>query len=94
MDVIASASRWEGFNLGLAEGQWYGRPAVAYAVGAHPEQDVARLAAIDRELLHHLFVRPMPAEHRDKGAVDFGRQVVFSRELCDHWIEFTVLRRR
>lgn len=37
MDVMVSASLWEGFNLGLAEGQYYGRPVVAYRRGAHPE---------------------------------------------------------
>jgi glycosyltransferase involved in cell wall biosynthesis len=37
MDVVVSGSRWEGFNLGLAEGQFYGRPVVAYRCGAHPE---------------------------------------------------------
>jgi 1,2-diacylglycerol 3-alpha-glucosyltransferase len=37
MDVVVSASRWEGFNLPLAEAQRYARPVVAYRVGAHPE---------------------------------------------------------
>jgi 1,2-diacylglycerol 3-alpha-glucosyltransferase len=36
-DVCASASRWEGFNLPLAEAQYYGRPVVAYDLAAHPE---------------------------------------------------------
>src|SRR5262249_20810720 len=35
--VVASASRWEGFNLPFAEAQSYGRPVVGYACGAHPE---------------------------------------------------------
>ena len=37
MDVVASASRWEGFNLPLAEAQLHGRPVVAYRLAAHPE---------------------------------------------------------
>jgi len=37
MDVGVSATRWEGFNLPLAELQHAGRPVVAYRVGAHPE---------------------------------------------------------
>src|SRR5437773_3551424 len=36
-DVYITATRWEGFNLPLAEAQAMGRPCVAYAVGAHPE---------------------------------------------------------
>ena len=32
-----SLSRWEGFNLPLAEMQWYGRPVLAFNLGAHPE---------------------------------------------------------
>jgi glycosyltransferase involved in cell wall biosynthesis len=32
-----STSRWEGFNLPVAEMQWLGRPAVAFNLGAHPE---------------------------------------------------------
>ncbi len=32
-----SMSRWEGFNLPLAEMQWIDRPALAFNVGAHPE---------------------------------------------------------
>ncbi|MGH2968000.1 MAG: glycosyltransferase, partial [Solirubrobacteraceae bacterium] len=30
-------SRWEGFNLPLAEMQWCGRPVLAFNLGAHPE---------------------------------------------------------
>jgi glycosyltransferase involved in cell wall biosynthesis len=37
MDVVASASRWEGFNLPIAEAQYHRRPVVTYDVGAHPE---------------------------------------------------------
>jgi glycosyltransferase involved in cell wall biosynthesis len=32
-----SVSLWEGFNLPLAEMQWLGIPALAFAIGAHPE---------------------------------------------------------
>jgi glycosyltransferase involved in cell wall biosynthesis len=36
-DIYTSASKWEGFNLPLLEAQSFGRPAVAYNIGAHPE---------------------------------------------------------
>ena len=37
VDLGISVSRWEGFNLPLAEMQWLERPALAFDVGAHPE---------------------------------------------------------
>lgn len=37
VDVAVTASRWEGFNLPLAEAQFYSRPVVAYDLAAHPE---------------------------------------------------------
>ena len=36
-DFYATASKWEGFNLPLVEAQYFGKPAVAYDVAAHPE---------------------------------------------------------
>jgi glycosyltransferase involved in cell wall biosynthesis len=36
-DLGISVSRWEGFNLPLAEMQWYGRPVLAFDLAAHPE---------------------------------------------------------
>ncbi len=36
-DVYINTSRWEGFNLALAEAQFQGTPVVAYNVCAHPE---------------------------------------------------------
>ena len=36
-DLGVSLSRWEGFNLPLAEMQWLDRPALAYDLAAHPE---------------------------------------------------------
>jgi len=36
-DLLLSTSRWEGFNLPLAEAQFQGTPVVAYRLCAHPE---------------------------------------------------------
>lgn len=36
-DIYVTASRWEGFDLPLAEAQSFGRPVAALAVGAHAE---------------------------------------------------------
>jgi GT2 family glycosyltransferase/glycosyltransferase involved in cell wall biosynthesis len=40
-DLFVTCSHWEGFGLPLIEAQRFGRPSVAYAVGAHPEIAVA-----------------------------------------------------
>ena len=36
-DIYVTASRWEGFDLPLAEAQSFGKPVVALDAGAHPE---------------------------------------------------------
>ncbi|MHA2620211.1 MAG: glycosyltransferase family 4 protein [bacterium JZ-2024 1] len=36
-DIYCTASRWEGFNLPLAEAQHFAKPVIAYDTGAHPE---------------------------------------------------------
>jgi glycosyltransferase involved in cell wall biosynthesis len=36
-DIFVTASQWEGFDMPLAEAQWFGKPAVAFRVGAHSE---------------------------------------------------------
>jgi glycosyltransferase involved in cell wall biosynthesis len=36
-DAGVSVSRWEGFNLPLAEMQWLSKPTIVFNIGAHPE---------------------------------------------------------
>ncbi|MCK4647961.1 glycosyltransferase family 4 protein [bacterium] len=36
-DIYVTVSQWEGFDLPLLEAQYFGKPAVAYKIGAHPE---------------------------------------------------------
>lgn len=36
-DLFVTASKWEGFDLPLAEAQYFGKPVLAYKVGAHAE---------------------------------------------------------
>jgi glycosyltransferase involved in cell wall biosynthesis len=44
LDVYASPSLWEGFNLPLVEAAWFSVPAIAYNVAAHPETTAPLLA--------------------------------------------------
>jgi len=37
VEMGISLSRWEGFNLPIAEMQWLDRPVLAFNIGAHPE---------------------------------------------------------
>ena len=41
LDIYATASKWEGFDLPIVEAAWHGVPAVAYNVGAHGEHVTA-----------------------------------------------------
>ena len=59
-DLGISLSLWEGFNLPLAEMQWFGKPALVFDAGAHPEvvahpwylcRDVSEMAAKAIEIL-------------------------------------------
>lgn len=36
-DIFVTCSKWEGFGLPLIEAQYFGKPFVAYRIGAHPE---------------------------------------------------------
>lgn len=36
-DIFVTCSKWEGFGLPLIEAQHFGKPFVAYRIGAHPE---------------------------------------------------------
>lgn len=57
-DAYVTATMWEGFDLPLVEAQSYGRPAVAYKVGAHGEvvhdEITAFLAASDKDFLNDM----------------------------------------
>jgi glycosyltransferase involved in cell wall biosynthesis len=86
-----SVSLWEGFNLPLAEMQWLGKPALAFAIGAHPEvvvdpwflcasrEEMIRKAA--RILKHDL----PPAIHRLGRYEKFRDRFRWSSTL-DQWV--------
>jgi len=82
-DIYASPSLWEGFNLPLVEAAWFGVPAIAYDVAAHPETTASILvssAAAFREQLGRLV---FSAESRKKlGEVSRVRAQRFSWEIA------------
>ena len=81
-DIYASPSLWEGFNLPLVEAAWFGVPAIAYDVAAHPETTASILvssAAAFREQLGRLV---FSAKSREKlGEVSRARSLRFSWEI-------------
>ena len=36
-DIYTTCSQWEGFDLPVGEAQYFGKPAICYNIGAHPE---------------------------------------------------------
>lgn len=39
-DIYVTGSKWEGFDLPLVEAHFFGKPGIAFQVGAHPEVTV------------------------------------------------------
>jgi len=80
VDIAVSASRWEGFNLPLAEAQLYGRPVVAYDLAAHPEVVApSGVLATDRAAFVEgmeklLAIGPTERRHRGEEAAEFVRE--------------------
>jgi glycosyltransferase involved in cell wall biosynthesis len=86
LDVGVSASRWEGFNLPLAEAQFYGRPVVAYDLAAHPEV-VAPSGALVRdragfvEAIVALLADPIRRRKRGAEAQEFARRFTWANTV-------------
>jgi glycosyltransferase involved in cell wall biosynthesis len=88
VDVAASASRWEGFNLPLAEAQRYGRPVVAYRLGAHPEIVAPSGALVDTrvefaEALEALLADPQARRRRGREAAAFADRFTWANSVRD-----------
>ena len=88
MDVVASASRWEGFNLPLAEAQYHGRPVVAYDIGAHPEviaPSGARVATREAfvDAMETLLADPDERRRRGEQARAFAQRFTWAKAVDD-----------
>ena len=83
LDIYATASKWEGFDLPIVEAAWHGVPAVAYNVGAHSEHVTAvpvhdiRASELGRALL--TLVRD-PRLRRQLGSEAYRKARSFSWE--------------
>ncbi len=94
-----STSRWEGFNLPLAEMQWLGKPALAFNVGAHPEVTAHPwlLADTEAELIRKakaLLRGEAPLQGSWAEHVERFRQGFKWRDVFERWTAFVVDSRR
>ncbi len=81
-DIYASPSLWEGFNLPLVEAAWFGVPAIAYDVAAHPETTAPVLVSAQAEFREELGRLVFSNQSRKKlGEVSCVRARRFSWEI-------------
>jgi glycosyltransferase involved in cell wall biosynthesis len=98
-EIGLSLTRWEGFNLPLAEMQWLGKPVLAYNIGAHPEV-VAEpwfLSEHPAELIAKavaLLDGTEPPHLKDVAYVERFRRRFRWRDVLDRWTEFVLLSPR
>ena len=94
-DMGLSLTRWEGFNLPLAEMQWLGKPVLAYNIGAHPEvvaepwflsEGRAELVAKAVALLDGT----EPAHLKSGAHIERFRRRFRWRDVLDRWTEFVL----
>jgi glycosyltransferase involved in cell wall biosynthesis len=95
-DVGLSLTRWEGFNLPLAEMQWLGKPVLAYNIGAHPEVAAEPwfLSEAPAELVSKalaLLDGTEPAHLKSGAHIEQFRRRFQWRAVLDRWAEFVLL---
>ena len=87
VDLAISPSLWEGFNLPLAEMQWFDRPVLVLSVGAHPEvaahewflcRDTAEMARKATDVLEG---GGLKAADRHKALVEFRRRFTWANYI-------------
>jgi glycosyltransferase involved in cell wall biosynthesis len=95
-DLGLSLTRWEGFNLPLAEMQWLGKPVLAFNIGAHPE--VAAEPWFLCETLSEftgkaaaLLDGTEPASLKGGDHVERFRRRFRWRDVLDRWTEYVLL---
>jgi glycosyltransferase involved in cell wall biosynthesis len=95
-DIGLSLTRWEGFNLPLAEMQWLSKPVLAYNIGAHPE--VIAEPWFLSEALPELIAKAAalldgtePAHLRDGAHIERFHRRFRWRDVLDRWTEFVLM---
>jgi len=95
-DIYATASKWEGFDLPIAEAQGFGKPTISYNIGAHPE--VSRNGhtgyIVDdyqefKEKLEILLLNPDLREKMGREAKEYAKEFTWENSVknYDHYIK-------
>ncbi|MBN2072640.1 MAG: glycosyltransferase [Actinobacteria bacterium] len=90
-DIYTTCSKWEGFDLPVAEAQGFGKPTVSYNIGAHPEVAINGTTGyvVDskkefREKLEILITRPDLREKMGAGAREYSRMFTWENSVKNY----------
>jgi GT2 family glycosyltransferase/glycosyltransferase involved in cell wall biosynthesis len=90
-DIYATASKWEGFDLPIAEAQGFGKPTISYNIGAHPEvadnertgfvvEDVRQF----REKLEIMILDPRIRKEMGKNALEYSKNFTWDNSVNNY----------
>ena len=90
-DIYATASRWEGFDLPIAEAQGFGKPTISYNIGAHPEVAkngqtgfIVENSKEFREKLEIMVINPDLREKMGKGALEYAKDFTWENSVNNY----------
>jgi len=90
-DIYTTASRWEGFDLPIAEAQGFGKPTISYNIGAHPEVAnnertgfVVEDSKQFREKLEIMILNPDMRERMGKEALEYSKNFTWENSVNNY----------
>ena len=90
-DIYTTASRWEGFDLPIAEAQGFGKPTISYNIGAHPEVAnnertgfVVEDSKQFREKLEIMILNPDMRERMGKEALEYSKDFTWENSVNNY----------
>ena len=90
-DIYTTASRWEGFDLPIAEAQGFGKPTISYNIGAHPEvanNEKTGFVVEDskqfREKLEIMILNPDMREKMGKDALEYSKDFTWENSVNNY----------
>ncbi len=90
-DIYTTASKWEGFDLPVAEAQGFGKPTISYNIGAHPEvADDGKTGYVVsdkkefREKLEMMLLDPDMCKEMGKNALEFSKDFTWENSVNNY----------